>query len=95
MFESVECSVTPVPMCALAGRASERNNNFGIVGHKALIKFCKSQEGLKLLDSLRSGPVEESVNLGLGHREAGRRDYKAEELDRVDRPLAFIGVCKS
>ena len=96
MFESVECSVslvTPVPMCALAGKANKRNNNVGIVEYNALIKVCEPQEGLKLLDGLRSGPVQDSINLGLGHREAGRRDYEAEELCRFDRELAFFGVC--
>ena len=94
LLESVECLVilvTPVPRCAFAGKASKGNNNVGIIEYKASVKVCKSQEGLNLLNGSRSGPFEDSVNLGLCHRDAGGIDHKAEEFGSVNIEFALFG----
>ena len=83
--------VTPVPGCTFVGKASEGNNNVGIIEYKASVKVCKSQEGLNLLNGLRSRPFEDSINLGLCHRDAGGIDHKAEEFSSVNIEFAFFG----
>ena len=82
--------VTPVPGCAFAGKVSEGNNNVGIIEYKASVKVCKSQEGLNLLNSSRSRPFEDSINLGLGHRDTRGIDHKAEEFSSVNIKFAFF-----
>ena len=80
LLDSAKCLitlVTPVPGCAFVGKASEGNNNVGIIEYKVSVKVCKSQEGLNLLNCLRSGPFEDSVNLGLCHRDAMTSDTQA------------------
>ena len=94
LLESVECLVTlvtPVPGCAFASKASEGNNNIRIIEFKASVKVCKSQEGLNLLNGLRSRPFEDSVNLGLCHRDAGGIDHKAKEFSSVNIEFTFFG----
>ena len=95
LLEIAECLVTlvtPVPRCAFAGKASKGNNNVRIIEYKASVKVCKSQEGLNLLNGSRSRPFEDSINLGLCHRDAGGIDHKAEEFSSVDIEFEFTAL---
>ena len=93
LLESAKCLVTlvtPVPGCAFVSKVSEGNNNVGIIEYKASVKVCKSQEGLNLLNGSRSGPFEDSVNLGLGHRNTGGIGHKAKEFSSVNIKFTFF-----
>ena len=69
---------------------SKRNYNVGIIVDEAVIKVGKAKERLNLLDILGSGPFEDGIDLGLRHRNAGRRDNEAEEFGGLDRKFAFF-----
>jgi len=82
--------IGPIPWNTFVGEASKRNNDVGIIVDEVAIKVGKAKERLNLLDILGSRPFEDGINLGLRHRNAGRRDNEAEEFCRLDGKFAFF-----
>lgn len=49
-------------MNAFVCKASERNDNIGIIEDKASVKFGEAKEGSYLLDGFRSPPLEDCAD---------------------------------
>jgi len=85
--------IGPISWNILASKVSKRNNDVGIIVNEVAIKIGKAKERLNLLDILGSGPFEDGIDLGLRHRNAGRRDNEAKEFCGLDGKFAFFGLC--
>jgi len=68
LLEGAEHGVSlgiPVPRCIFVGEASKGYNDVRIVENEMLIEVGEAEEGLNLLEVLRSWPLEDSIDFGL------------------------------
>ena len=70
LFEQGKCflaGVCPIPRHVLACKASKRDHHIQEVDNKLVVKICKTQEGLHILDVMRHWPVLDYLNLQFIH----------------------------
>src|ERR1700679_3050201 len=80
-----------VPDGLFAGEPHERDNNVRIAVNEPSIEVTKTQKGFYILNFTRFWPVQNDLNLILGHAESVGGDNKAEVFDTIFVELTFRG----
>src|SRR3981189_232300 len=83
-----------MPGCTLAGKASQRNSDPGIVVDKATVEIGEAEERLDVANFARFGPILNGLHLLVGHCEALGREIVPEEFHRGSVELTFVFASK-